>query len=286
MEYQKIINLLDNTTNQPSKFRTWNWVEISDEWLGKYDSSRIKFKTSVIRSDLCDYSDAYILVSGTVTINGAGDDGNAKRTDERNKGVIFKNCAPFTNCISNINNIQIDNAEYINAVMPMYNLIEYSDNYLKISGSVWQYYRDYPNDNIIKSESFKYMIKITGKTHAAGNTKDVKMALMLKYLSNFWRTLEMPLVNCEISLDLTWSKKHIISSSSDTELYVSIVTLWSEDNVKLLKQLESGFKRSSNWNKYHPRFKTFPHNRYFNYLIDPSFQRVNVFFFTICKWNW
>ena len=87
----------------------------------------------------------------------------------------------------------------------------------------------------------------------------------------------MPLVNCEISLDLTWSKKHIISSSSDTKLYVSIVTLWSEDNVKLLKQLESGFKRSSNWNKYHSKFKTFPHNRYFNYLINPSFQRVNVF---------
>ena len=125
MKYQKIINILDDTTNQPSKFRTRNWVEINDESGGKYDSS-IKFKISMIRSDLCDYSDAYILFSETIAITGAGDDDNAKRTDERNKGVIFKNCAPFTKCISSINNIQIDNAEYIDVVMPMYNLIDYS----------------------------------------------------------------------------------------------------------------------------------------------------------------
>ena len=121
MEYQKVINLLDNTTNQPSKFRTRNWVEINDESQEKYDSSSIKFKTSMIRSDLCDYSYAYVVVSGTRTVAGAGDDDNAKRTVERNKGVIFKNCAPFTNCISSINNTQIDNAEYIDVVMPIYN---------------------------------------------------------------------------------------------------------------------------------------------------------------------
>ena len=85
--------------------------------------------------------------------------------------------------------------------MPVYNLIEYSDNYSKTSRSLWQYYRDDPNDNTIQSESFKYKIKITGKTHATGNTKDVKIAVPLKYLSNFWGTLEMPLINCEISLD-------------------------------------------------------------------------------------
>ena len=135
MKYQKIINLLDNTTNQLSKFRTRNWVEIHDESRGKYDISNIKFKTSMINSDLSDYSDAYILVSETISITRAGDDGNRKRTDKRNKGVIFKNCAPFINCISSINNIQIDNAEYIDVVMPMYNLIEYSDNYSKACGS-------------------------------------------------------------------------------------------------------------------------------------------------------
>ena len=125
MKYQKIINLLDNTKNKSSKFRTRNWVEINDESQGKYDSSSIKFKTSMIRSDLCDYSDAYILVSGAVTITGVGDD-NAKRIDKINTGVIFENCVPFTNCISTINNTQKDNVEYIDVVMPMYKLIEYS----------------------------------------------------------------------------------------------------------------------------------------------------------------
>ena len=109
----------------------------------------------MIRSDLCDYSNVYILVSGTITITGAGNDDNAKRTDGRNKGVIFKNCAPFTNCIVSINNIQIDNAECINDTKPMCNSIEYTDNYSKTSGSMWQYYRDDPNDNITQSESFK-----------------------------------------------------------------------------------------------------------------------------------
>ena len=142
----------------------------------------------MIRSDLCDYSDAYIFVRGTKARAGAGDDDNAKRIDERNKGVIFKNCAPFANCISSINNINIDNAKDINVVMPIYSLIEYSNNYSKTSGRLWQYYRDDPKDNIIQSESFKYKIKITGKTPAGGNTKDVKIAVPLKYLSNSWRT--------------------------------------------------------------------------------------------------
>ena len=124
MEYQKIINLSDNTTNQSFKFITRNWVEINDEFQGKYNSSSIKFKTSMIRADVCDYRDGYILVSGTITITGAGNDYNEKRTDERNKAKTFKNWAPFTNCISSISNIQVDYAEYIDAVMPMYNLIE------------------------------------------------------------------------------------------------------------------------------------------------------------------
>ena len=120
---------------------------------------------------------------------------------------IFKDASPFTNCISSINNNQIDNAEYKDVVMPIYNLIEYRNNYSKTSGSFWQYYRDDPNDNIIQSESFKCNIEITGKTPATGNTKDVKKAVLLKYLSNFYITFEMPLINCEISLDITLSKQ-------------------------------------------------------------------------------
>ena len=98
-------------------------------------------------------------------------------------------------------------------VMPMYNLIEYSNNYAKTTGSLWQYYRDEPNDNLADSESFKSKIKITGKTSDDGNEKDVEIVVLLKYLSSFWRTLEMPLINCEVSLILTWSPTCVITNS-------------------------------------------------------------------------
>ena len=115
----------------------------------------------MLKSSLCDYSDAYILVKGTITIAGAGYDAAARQADERDKGVIFKNCAPFTNCISEINNIQVDNAKDIDIVMPMYNLIEYSDNYVKTSGSLEMS----QIANSANSASFKFKVKITGKTY-------------------------------------------------------------------------------------------------------------------------
>ena len=146
MEYWKIANLLKNASNQPSKFRTKNWIEINDESRGGYTTcSDIKFKTTMLRSSLCDCADSYILVKGTITITGAGDDATATWADERNKGVIFKNCAPSTKCISKINETEIDNTQDIDIAMPMYNLIEYSDNHSKTSGSFWQYYKDEPN---------------------------------------------------------------------------------------------------------------------------------------------
>ena len=116
--------------------------------------------------------------------------------------MIFKDCAPYTDCISEINT-QIDDVKDIDFVMPMYNLIEYSDNYSKTSGRLWQYYRDDSAATILNSESFKSIIKITGKTPADGNVKDVEITLPLKYLSHFRRTLEIPLINCEINLILT-----------------------------------------------------------------------------------
>ena len=115
----------------------------------------------------------------------------------------IKNCAPTTSCKNDINNIEIDYCQDIDIVMPMYNLIEYSDNYAKTSGSWWQYYRDEPNDNLANSKSFKSKIKITGKAPNDGNEKDVEIMVPLKYLSNFWRTLEMSLINCEVNLILT-----------------------------------------------------------------------------------
>ena len=154
----------------------------------------------MLRSGFCDYADAYILVKGTIKITGAGGDAAAREADERNKGVIFKNCAQFTKCISKINNTEIDDAQDVDIVMPMYNLIEYSDHYSKTSGSLQQYYKDGPNDNLENSESFKPKVKITENTPTDGHTKDVKIIVPLKYLSNFLRTLEMPLINMVINL--------------------------------------------------------------------------------------
>ena len=111
MEYQKIANLLNDASNKPSKFRTRNWVEINDESRGTYTSNDIKFKTAMLGSNLCDYAGAYILVKGTITITGAG--------DERNKGAIFKNCVPFSKYISRINNTDIDNVQDTDIVMPI-----------------------------------------------------------------------------------------------------------------------------------------------------------------------
>ena len=137
MEYQKIANLLDDASNQPSRFSTRNLVEVNDDSRGTYTNADIKFKTAVLKSDLCDYADAYIFVKGTITITGHGDDDAARQLNERNKGVIYKNCTPFTKCISRINGTDIDNAQDVDIVMTMYNLIEYSDNYSKTPESLW-----------------------------------------------------------------------------------------------------------------------------------------------------
>ena len=193
----------------------------------------------MLKSSLCDHGDAYILVKGTITITGAGPSADEMHADKRNKGVVFKNCAPFTNSKIEIINTEIDNARDIDIVMLMYNLTEYSDNYSKTSGSLWQYYKVNPNDNLTGSESFKSKVKITGSTSNNGNTKDVEIIVSLKHLSNFWRTLEMPLINCEINLILTQSKDVITNSTgegkfaiTDTSLYVPGVTLSTQDNTK------------------------------------------------------
>ena len=174
MKYQKIANLLNDESNKPSKFRTRNWVEINDEARGTCSPNKqIKFKTAMLRSSLCDYSDAFILVKGNITANNTAVDGPA--ANNTNKKVIFKNFAPFTNCISKINNKQIDSAEYIDIVMLMYNLIEYNDNYSNTSGSLWQYCKDIPavnnEGNIVDfnganaSDSFNFKAKVAGQTN-------------------------------------------------------------------------------------------------------------------------
>ena len=159
----------------------------------------------MIRSSLCNYSDAYIRFKETITVPKTAAAGAA--INNTNKKVIFKNCAPFTDCITKINNTQVDDAQKIDVVMPMYNLIEYSDAYLKTSENLWQYYGDGPaldsNNNISdfpannnNSDSFKFKQQIIGQT-GNGGTKDVEIMAPLKFLVNFWRTLEMPLINSE-----------------------------------------------------------------------------------------
>ena len=300
MEYQKIANLIDdNILNQPSKFRTRNWIEINDESKGAYNvNSQIKFKTTMLKSSLCDYSDAYILVKGTISVNNSAAAGAA--ANNTNKKVMFKNCAPFTNCISEINNTQIDDAKDIDIVMPMHDLIEYSDNYAKTTGILWQYCKDMParnanaNDAITEftegnlTDSFKFKGKITGNG-GNGGTKDVEIMVPLKYLSKFWRTLEMPLINCEVNLILTWSSKCVLIATAnpnqnatfaitDTKLYLPVVTLSTQENTKFLQQLKSCFKRVINWNKYLSKPELLAQNPNLNHLVEPSFQGVNRLF--------
>ena len=210
----------------------------------------------------------------------------------KNKKVIFKNCAPFTKGMSKINDTQIDNAEYIDKVMLMYNLIEH---FSKTSGNLCQYCKEIPaiDDNgtitdfneANPTDLFNFKTKITGQTNN-NETINVKIMVPLKYLSNFWRTLEMPLINCEVELILNWSANcDIIYTNitnqvpiTETNLYVPVVTLSTENNEKLLPQLKSGFKIKISWNKYLAKPELLARNQNINFLIEPRFQGVNRLF--------
>ena len=182
----------------------------------------MKFKTSMLRSNLCDYSDAYILVSATITATNSPKHRNRSSKPKQQKNIIIENCTPFTNCSSEIKNTQLDNAKGIDTVIPMNNLIEYFDNYSKTSRSLWQSYRDesfinydgaitdFPADNN-NSASFKFKTKIAGRIGEDG-TKTVKIRVPLKYLSNFWITIKMPLINCEINYILTFPVRCFINN--------------------------------------------------------------------------
>ena len=164
----------------------------------------------------------------------------------------------------------------------MYNLIEYSNNYSKTSGSLWQYYRDEPDDNIANSESFTSKIKITGNTPDADNKTNIEIVIPLKYLSNFWRTLEMSLINCEVELILTWSKNCVITySTGDGKFKITEAKQyipWTQDNAKLLEQLQSGFKIAIKWNKYQSELSKQVSDSYLDYLLYPKLQGINRLF--------
>ena len=230
-------------------FEINDWVEINDESRRSYNvNSQIKFKTKMLKSSLCDYSDAYIPVKGTITVNNAAAaDADANNT---NKKVVFKSCVLVTNCISEINNTQVDNAKDIDIVMPMYNSIAYSDNYSKTSGSLWQYCKNIAavnNNNAINdftesslTDPFNFKVTITDQTGDDG-TKNCEIMVPLAYLSVFWRSLELPLLNCVVNLIIAWSTICVIVSTNvanqnatfaeaDTKLYVPVVTLSTQDN--------------------------------------------------------
>ena len=286
METQKIINLLNGSDNENPKFATKIWHVIHNELNRNYShENTIKFLAKSIESSLCDYSDAYILVTGNINVTGG--DANTK--------VAFKSCASFENCRIQINDTFVGYAHFVNITMPMYNLIEYCDNYSHTSGSLWNFKRDeiFGNINVTNntSSSFKYDSNLIGDTDADGANRKkeiVKLVVPLKYLSNFWRSLEMPLINCKIKLSLKWYQECILSNSgnaatftiTDAKLYIPIVALKTEDNTKLSKLLSKEFKRPIHWNEYKviPE-KIYAENENIRILIDPSWQGINRLFF-------
>ena len=306
METQKIVSLLKGSEELNSKFATRKWYIINDQNNGQYgigneNDSTIKFETKVIKPNLCDYSDAYILVTEDIKVAAVAVDTNK----------AFKNCAPFTRCLTHINGEHVETAENLDIIMSMYNLIEYSDNYADSSGSLYQFKRDESpiNDDgnplnvaLDNLTSFKYKTSILGKaTDADGNDrllKNTKIVVPLKYLSNFFRSLEMPLINCKIHLESNWNDDCVMYGADtyaggdnandrettfqirSTKLYIPVVTLSTKDNENVTKQLDERFKRSIYWNEYKSKIetKTADDNNATRFPLDASFQGVNRLF--------
>ena len=265
METQKIANLLNSSENEYSNFATKKWYIIDSESKGNYShENQIKCLKNSLESSLCNDPDAYILVTGNITVTRR----NAADTADIALGAItriaFKNCTLFEKCRTEINETFVDEADFINSTMPMYSLIEYSGNYSDTSGSLWNFKRDeitnnadVTNDN--NASSFKYKSNIIGNTENNGTKNGVEIAVPLKYLGNFWRSLEMSLINCKVELSLKWTENCIRTTAAnankvvfeitDAKLYVPIVTLSIEDNSKLAKLLNEGFKRPIYWKR-------------------------------------
>ena len=321
MENQKIINLLNKSDTNSRHFATKKWYVINDlnnaaygvDQYSNNEPDNIKYETKVLKPNLCHYADAYILVTGIIQT--VGRDNSTK--------VALKNCAPFRKCILHIND---EKADILDAAMPMYNLIEYSDNYSDSSATLYQFKRDEPttaddNDNYqnisfaaaaaagganagstFGSKSFEYKFNLISTRTVAGNNitnteaqaaiaggilaagrvvNNVKIAVPLKYLSSFFRSLEMPLINCKIHLELEWSKDFVLSNVAgaskfiirDTKLYVPVVTLSKKDK-DFIEQQNKGFQRSVYWNDYLIRETS--QNAHVN--VDPSFQGINRLF--------
>ena len=219
MEYDKINNLLDNDSENLSKFVTRECVRVNSLSHTYNENKSIRFKTSMLRSDICNYADGYILVNGIITVTANAGANNS--TDKRNRPLILRNNAPFVSCITKINNELIEDAEDSDVVMPMYNLLVYSKTHRKTIGSFYNYYRDelsnddddnnFNNVKVVNSNAFQYKNKIIGNTYNVDATaadydanengaQEVEIAIPLKYLGNFWRALNIPLISREVYL--------------------------------------------------------------------------------------
>ena len=210
MESQKIKNLLDHKENTYPKCQTKKWYIINDQNNRQYgegdnNDDTIKIDTEVVKSFLCDYADAYILVTGNITVVGGNN----------NTKVDFKNCHPFTKCKIHLNDTHVDLSDSLDLIMNMYNLIEYSDNYSDSTASLYHFKRQEPLENnanitIAGSSSFKYKFNLLGNSEAiaAGVNlniplahriwKNTKIIVPLKYISSFFKSLEIPLINTKL----------------------------------------------------------------------------------------
>ena len=243
MEYDKIINLLlseDNKSEKLSKFVTREYIRLNSLSNTYNENKSIRFKTPMLRSNLCNYSDDYILVKGTITVTAPGVNNNANNIrDKRNRPVILKNNAPFVSCITRIDGELIEDADDLDIVMSMYNLLEYSKNYGQTIRSLYNYYRDelsddaddnkFDNIKIVNSNIFKYKNKIIGNMYNVNagadgydvnknGTQEEEVAIPLKYLGNFSTALNIPLISCEVSLELKWDKNCVITSLEQRDI--------------------------------------------------------------------
>ena len=329
MRYNKITNLLRKLdTDGIPKFTTIKWIEIFDQSNGTYNKNKdIRFKTNQLKYDLCDFSDAYIVVTGKITTTNPGNDYNVY-----NRKVSLKNCAHFFNCTLKINSQLIKDAQDLDIVIPMYNLLYYSKNFRKTTGSFWNYYPDMPksgHDNNVNlrqriiypikdSESFNYKTKLIGNVDAVADAadndvktdlEDIKIVLPLKNISNFMFNLDFLLINSEIELILKWTEDCVLTEKATREfkaaedgppaldematinrptdlkfsvthckLYVPVVTLQTEYQNQLYKDLKTGISIDFTWIKYRSQMINQTATNNLNFLIGPTFNNVNRLF--------
>ena len=307
MESQKTINLLDHEDEDDLRFETTKWYIVNDHNNGNYSQghdvpSIVKFDTEIVRSFLCDYSDAYILVTSNIKVQNGND---ATR-------VAIKNCHRFTRATFKLNNEQVDTADNLDLTMNLYNILGYSDNYSDTAGSLYQYKRPESggnNGNLVNLgtalSSFKYQSGLVQKQLTTPNSetipvntdpnfanahriwKHINIAVPLKYISNFFRNLELPLINTKLYMELNWTKYSVLCNQNQNsifqatkcELYIPIVTLNTENNNKLSELLSKGFERTVVWNEYKSKIGTVNvaanDNNFKRTTLDVSFQGVS-----------